>query len=326
MESTTIFFSVIILTDEKDDLLIKCLHSLRPENINWELILVGHGEEVPQTIRESISAPHFTYVKEDDSQHSAKKRNSALELAQGEWIFFLDQKTSLLPGYWKTVMTLLNESKIDVISGPEIPTSAMSKMDFSICLALSSPLCTGPCYARFKPVGSQLQHAEEEKLNISQLWVRKKVISDVRFSEYKHKGDVAHFLLDLKSHGARFFYHPKMRVTHLRTRDIFPVLKESFQAGFFRSSLMLKKNNDAQGLFWLPSVFILLHGLYFMDAPLFWNLARMYLSLVLFMSISLSMKVKKTSLFPFVTLLHYLIVFSFGLGFLSQRVKKSKTL
>lgn len=83
----------------------------------------------------------------------------------------------------------------------------------------------------------------------------------------------------------------------------------------------LKKGNEA---FWLPAVFVLLHLLLFLQPMVFWYLARMYTSIILFVSLGVAMKAKRFALFPIIAFLHYFVVFMYGVGFITERLKRIK--
>lgn len=319
-------FSVLIVTHGREELLIKCLDSLRPEIENWQLILLENGRELPAEITAKARSltPHYTQIKTPEQLSPGKARNLALESVEGEWIFFLDDDAFVREGYWEKVIPLLQDPKIDVLGGPDSPAQGMNALSMSLALALSSPFCTGATFSRHKPYGSKIQYADEEKLTSCNLWVRKSAMGAIRFPEDYKRAEENYFLQLLKKEGKGLFYHPKLVVAHYRRSRLKHLIRPSFYAGFYRSRLMKEKFKKGNEAFWLPSVFVLLHLLIFLEPLAFWYLARMYVSIILFISIALAMRVKRFWLFPLVSFLHYFIVFMYGVGFLSERVKRIK--
>ena len=83
----------------------------------------------------------------------------------------------------------------------------------------------------------------------------------------------------------------------------------------------LKTGNET---FYLPAFFVLLHLLFFLEPLSFWYLARLYLGVILFVSLGISVQAKRFSLFPLVAFLHYFVVFMYGIGFISERIHRIK--
>lgn len=319
-------FSVIIVTHGREDLLIKCLDSLKPQSVTWQLILVANGKNLPQDIltkANSLTA-FVTLIETDQKVRPGKARNLALEKVEAEWIYFIDDDAFVLPGYWEIALPFLSDSSIDVLGGPDSPAKGMNKFSNALALALSSPFCTGTTFFRHKPYGSKLQYADEEKLTSCNLWVRKSALKGLLFPEDYVRAEENQFLQKLSASGRRLFYHPKLLVAHFRRTKISELWRPTFYAGFSRSRLLkenIKKGNQA---FWLPSFFVLLHILIFIEPMTFWYLARMYVGIILFASLAISMRVNRSSLFFLVAFFHYYIVFIYGIGFLAERLGYKK--
>lgn len=303
---------------------MKCLDSLRPLEGEWELILVANGHPLPEQIlvKAQEMTPQFKLLSSESQLTPGRARNFALEHALGEWIFFLDDDAYIRQGYWERVRPLLQDNKIDVLGGPDSPALGMSAFSLALALALSSPFCTGTTFSRHRSFGTSLQHADEKKLTSANLWVRKKALGEVRFPEDFIRAEETVFLQKLKLQGRAFYYHPLLVVGHFRRSRLKDLWRPSFYAGFFRSKLMKEKLQKDNEIFWLPSGFVLMHGLFFLEPIVFWYLARMYLGLVLFMSLALSIRAKRVWLFPLVSFFHYFIVFLYGIGFLVERMRR----
>lgn len=286
--------------------------------------MLANGKDLtPELIAKAQTlTPHFTHLKSDIQMMPGKARNLAMEAVTGKWIYFVDDDAFVLPGYWDIVMPLLADPKIDVLGGPDSPAAGMSHLSLSLALTLSSPFCTGATFSRHKSFGDKLQKADEEKLTSCNLWVRRSSINGIQFPEDYIRAEETVFLQKLKAEGRGLFYHPKLKVAHFRRSQFKHLWRPTFYAGFYRSKLMkenLKKGNDA---FWLPSLFVVLHVFLFLQPLIFWYLARMYASIIIFMSMGLAMKAKRFSLFPTIAFLHYFVVFMYGVGFLAERFKR----
>lgn len=306
---------------------MKCLESLRPKVESWQLIILANGKDLtPELLARAESlTPLFSLLQSDIQLTPGKARNLAMESVQGEWIFFLDDDAFILPGYWDIIEPLLWDTKIDVVGGPDSPAGGMNALSLSLAMTLSSPFCTGSTFSRHKSFGKKLQFADEEKLTSCNLWVRTSSLDGTTFPEDYIRAEETIFLQKLKKLGKGMFYHPKLKVAHFRRSRFKQLWRPSFYAGFYRSRLMkekLKKGNEA---FWLPAFFVLLHLLIFIEPHSFWYLVRMYLGIIVFVSMGLAMRINKFWLFPIITFLHWFIVFMYGVGFLSERLRRIKS-
>jgi glycosyltransferase involved in cell wall biosynthesis len=315
-------FSVIIVTHGREELLSKCLDSLRPRFDDWQLVLVANGKDLSKNIldKTSLISKNIVILKNDHQLSPGKARNLAIESCSSEWIFFLDDDAYVLPRYWEVLFPLLEETKIEVLGGPDKAPEGMNFIGQGLALALSSPLCSGSTFVRHKPLGKKLIEVNEEKLTSCNLWVRKSLLGSIKFPEHFKRAEETVLLQSLHSSGKKMFYHPKLVVAHHRREKVLETIKPSFLAGIYRSKSMKMNDQKSNSLFWLPAIFVLLHGFYFIDSFIFWYLARMYLGLILFMSLAITSKEKKINLLPTVIFFHYFIVFLYGLGFLFEKI------
>ena len=92
MENTPLI-SVIVPCYNQAQYLDECLQSVLDQTYqNWECIIVNDGspdntEEI--ALQWTAKDPRFTYLKKENGGLSSA-RNAGIEVAQGEWIQFLD--------------------------------------------------------------------------------------------------------------------------------------------------------------------------------------------------------------------------------------------
>ena len=317
--------TVIIITQGRLKLLMKCLESLRQFPSETQLILLSNGEKLGDEARSLVSGmfAHSEILETQEVLNAGMARNLAIKSVRAEtdWVFFIDDDAYLPEQYWTTAMKYLWQKEIDVLGGADITPKGMSYFSRSVAISLMSPFCTGLTFSRHYPLGKKIQYASEENLTSAQLWVRKKFLDLVSFPENFKRGEESYFLQELSEKGAGMFYHPHLRLYHYRRDSLMKILKVNFQGGRFRS-LMMRKKSGFSGSYYLPSVFVLLHFIAFYDLTHFMDLAKLYILIVACISLGLSQRQKDFFCFPLVIILHYIIVISYGLGFIKGRLEK----
>lgn len=315
-------FSVVIISHGQEDQLQKCLGSLRPGIENGQIILVGNGSLISESTYAFARAltPDVEVVNFEEKQTEGKARNAALPFVKHEWIYFVDESAYLSPKYFEHLTPLLNQERIEVLGGPEVFAKSMNSFSQSYAITLGSPFCSGKSFTRHQPKGRQLIPASEEMLTSANIWIRTHLIREVTFPEnYKYKEDTA-FLVDLTNFGAKMFYYPSLIVARHHELSLKGMWRETFDSGFYRSEFMKEKKNAGSFSFWLPALFVLSHGLALASPEAFWLFARIYLGLVVMMSLNLAARKQKLGLFLQISFLHYFIVMVYGLGFLGSRL------
>lgn len=312
-------FSVLIITHGREELLTKCLASLRPD-VPFQLVLFANGLQLSEELVKNLSAfPGEVKLTGSPVQLSpGEARNKAFLETTGEWIYLIDDDSYWRKGYWEIVSPLLKDANIEVLGGPDGPASGASYFQESVSIALSSPVCTGTTFARHKGLGRSLVPATEEKLTSCNLWVRRELMLKHHFPEDFRRAEETWFLQELEKENCRMFYHPLMKVGHFRRKTLTGLIRPTLGAGFWRSRL-LRKHGGKGAMFWLPSVFVLLHLLFFLNFGLATELARVYIFVIVAISMGLSSKRNRFFHFPMVAFLHYFIVSLYGAGFLLER-------
>lgn len=315
-------FSVLIITHGREELLLKCLDTLRPPVLDWQLILVANGVPLTQTILDKAASltSDVQIVNLEQKETPGRSRNLGAEHVKYEWVFLIDDDAYVLPGYFETVAPLLEQERIEVLGGPDTPAKGMNSFSQSLAITLASPFCTGRTFSRHQGKGKKLIPATEENLTSCNLWIRTHLLKEMKFPEDYLRTEETALLLDFETQGAHMYYHPALKVAHHRRKNLKSLLHPTFYAGYYRSKVMREKKVRGSEQFWLPSFFVLLHLLIFFSPMVFWSLARMYGAIIIMMSLNLTARRQKIGLFLHVAALHYVIVFLYGIGFLANRV------
>ncbi|MFA5582894.1 MAG: glycosyltransferase [Bacteriovoracaceae bacterium] len=316
--------SVIIITQGRAELLMKCLSSLQQLPKEMELILVSNGEAIDEKIREYVekSFSKKKIVETPQVLSPGEARNLAIkESSDSEWLLFLDDDAYLSPNYWEVAQRYIVQKETDVLGGPDMAPSDMGYFSRAVATVLTSPFCTGLTFSRHFPLGKKIQFASEENLTSANLWVRRKLFESVDFPTLYKRGEESLVLAKFAEMGFGMFYHPKLRIYHYRRNSLSEVLKVNFKGGYYRSQMM-KEKVDLSWSYYLPSAFILLHFTAFYDFKTFLELVVIYLSLIACISLGISQRQGNFATAPMVFILHYLIVVTYGLGFMWGRLHK----
>lgn len=319
-------FSVLIITHGREELLWKCLDSLLPPVAEWQLIILANGQKLSDQTLEKLKSfkAKVTMLESETVMTPGRARNMALSHVEHPWVYFLDDDAYVLPGYWEMASPLLKDPKIDVVGGPDSMAPGMNKFSEALAITLASPFCTGLTFSRHHSLGNRVMMADEEKLTSCNLWIRHSVLGENPFPEDFLRAEETVVLLNLSRLGARMYYHPKLRVAHFRRKKLSDLWHPTFLAGFYRSRSMKVSPSAGSEIFWLPSVFVLLHFSILLSPTLFWTLAQLYISVIACVSVGLGIKAERIVLAPVILFLHYFIVFSYGVGFLYEKIRRIK--
>ena len=315
-------FSLILLSEGREELLLKCLESISLLTPNWQLVIVSNGHALGEKVLAKAKAlTHETdFVQLPHVETPGKAKNVGLQHVKYDWTFFLDEDCYVLTRYFEIILPFLSLEKIDVLGGPEIAAKGVNQFSQALAITFASPFCSGPSFARYTSKGRHLISCGEESLSSSNLWARTHLLKEVSFSEDDQISEGTALIVDLEQRGAHLYYHPGLLVGRYQTENLQSVLRSVFKRGHYRSRTIKEKSIHGRALFWLPPLFVVLHLLVYLSPILFWSLFRFYFGIIVMMSLNLGARRKKLGLFPLISMLHYLIVLAYGLGFLSQRL------
>lgn len=317
--------SVLIITWKRAALLQKCLDSLVPwaGQTHLQVVVMLNGEDAGSVqVLERMSAQHgWLRWKEIPSSSPGRARNLGLAELTGEWVFFLDDDAQVPPNYWQHWQaTLAQLPRADVIGGIDSAPPESQGLARAVSISMSSYLCLGPTSERHKKISSTPYLADETKLTSCNLWVlRRHFEAGAQFPESYQRAEETVFLQDLEMAGAELWHAPELVVWHARRQTWQALLRTSFNSGFFRS-LLMKERGHTPKWFWLPSVFVLLHLFVFIKLSVLIKLACWWGLPVMALSWGLCQRAQQRALWPMVVALHWMIPFSYGSGFLWQRL------
>lgn len=313
--------SVLIITWKRTALLQKCLESLAhwADLTSLQVVVVVNGSDAATEnwLTEWAATRPWLEFSVQTALSPGAARNAGMTRLSGDWCFFIDDDAAVPSTYLNEFLKLQQlHPQVEVWGGPDAPElHPPTPLADAVGIALSSPLCTGPTVSRHHPDGHEARPADERWLTSCNLWVKSKWLSGIQYPEENRRGEETVFLQRLAEAGATTWYAPTLQVWHARRSEWKPIARASFWGGYWRSRNC--KEASGSGVFWLPAVFVLLHLLLLTD----WGVPLAVIWCAGVMPVALrKADHKPPGVWGRVVILHWLIPFSYGLGFLSERI------
>lgn len=314
-------FSVIIITRDRLALLQKCLDSLQvfKAALKFELIVVLNGED-PLTHAFLNDKPDVTFIYSIQALSPGAARNLALESVTKEWTFFIDDDAQIPADYFSYALKLLKDlPKAQVIGGSDTYPQDSHGLALATSLTLESPLCTGLTARRHSQAGERPVKADETSLTSCNLWVRSHWwLKGLRFPENYIRGEETVLLKKISLQTDELWYVPTLRVHHQRRDNMKSIVRASYRGGYYRARTLREFGGD--WWFWLAPLFVVLHFSIIAMPPFFYGCVILWLILVAVASLKIALENKKYSSFFYMIALHWIILFTYGLGFIKFQI------
>lgn len=291
-----ITFSVLIPVKPNSE--VKALESLKNIDYDpkcWEIIIV-------------------------EGTQPSVQRNKAVDYAQGEIIFFLDDDSEVIPLLFKSVLEFYQDEKVAVVGGPAVMKSTEKGLGRKIGLILKSYFGVFDTRRRWCKANNKPREATEKDLIMCNLSIRREIfLKEGGLNEGLYPNEENEFLHRLKRKGYRLIYNPQTIIYREHHKKIQDFIKTIFRYGRGRAQQNFITPTIKDITYTIPLIFsVYLLTLIFIHSTLFWYLpAIVYVLLNISTSCSIAWKERKlTDLFslPFLFLLLHLS-YGVGLGF-----------
>ena len=146
------------------------------------------------------------------------QRNTALRVARGELIYFLDDDSVAPPGNLRRAAAHFSDAKMQIVGGPNLCPPDAPSLERIFALVLGSWIAFGPSRARYAPVG-KLRDSGEKELILCNLVARRETLLEFGgFNEALYPNEENALMDEIQKRGGRLLYDPELFV-HRRPRS-----------------------------------------------------------------------------------------------------------
>ncbi|MEK7232983.1 MAG: glycosyltransferase [Elusimicrobiota bacterium] len=227
--------TAIVPTHRRPLLLNRCLTSLLAEKDSGliQILIVVHeddpeGARIAEDWTRRDQRVQRTYTR---SLSRSIARNEAAPLAVGDWLYFLDDDATVLPGALaalQSAISLYPDSR--AIGGPNLLPEDSGAFETAVDAVLTSPLGAGTMRARYID-GGRDGAVDERSLIACNLAVEKTSFLEHRFDERLDYGEETLLLARMRLAGLGLVRENAMRVRHRRRADWFSFARQTWRSG-----------------------------------------------------------------------------------------------
>lgn len=309
-------FSIVIAIYNRPDELQTLLTSLQMQSeTHFEVIVVDDGstQDLSPIIEDFKLHLNLIYRKKNNSGPGLS-RNFGANLAQGDFLIFLDSDCIVPIDYLKNIKKNLLENPVDAFGGADKAHKNFNSLQKAISYSMTSLLTTGGVRGSVST-----KNFQPRSFNMG---VQKYAFSVLGgFSEMR-VGEDPDLSMRLWESGFSTAFFPNIEVYHQRRNSWKSFAKQVYQFGVARPILNLLHPKYVKISFWFPSVFllgfVLSSFLVLFNFPWFLMFYALY-----FVGVFLHSSIQNSSvLVGFKSVLASAIqFFSYGLGFLNSFIR-----
>jgi succinoglycan biosynthesis protein ExoA len=140
------------------------------------------------------------------------QRNTALKVATGELICFLDDDARPDPGALRRAAEHFRRPEVQMVGGPNVCPPDAPWMEQVFAVVLSSWLAFGPSRARYAPIG-EVRESSEKELILCNLIARRQTLVELGgFDESLYPNEENALMDDIQKRGGKLLYDPHVIV------------------------------------------------------------------------------------------------------------------
>lgn len=261
-------------------------------------------------------------------KNPSTNRNLGVEKAKTPLVAFINGHTVLSDDWEDKATKFFNIYKdIDIAGGPQLNYKKDPFFAKASGYAMSSIFGAADVSTRYKTKALDL-NADERSITSANLICRKEVFKKVKFDASIYPGEDPKFIADAKKAGFKVAYSPEIIAYNKRRTSFSALAKQIFNYGKARPKKESLIETIKKPFFLIPSfflIYVLVLPALLLISYLFALPLVFYIVLSLAFSILAGIKNKHVSAIPLLPLIFLVIHISYGLGFLSGLLLKSKT-
>lgn len=305
-------FSLIAPTFKRPDEVTEFLDSLLGQDYPGFEVILGDGtpgDELRPLLQKYQGNPSFplTVVYEEFLPVS-DARNRAAEVANGEYLIFLDSDCLIPPEFLHRVERHLNQHPLHCFGGPDVAHKDFTTLQKAISYSMTSIFTTGGIRGKKKSIGAY--HPRGFNMGM-----KKSVFEAVGgYSDFRCGEDIELSIRILKA-GYQVGFIPEAFVYHKRRTSLSQFFKQVFRFGAARINIWKRHPEEMKLTHAFPFVFMAGSILTVLGTIIFWPsilfatallLLLLYLSMVLLDSLlqNRSLSVALLSVITTVTMLY----------------------
>ena len=156
--------------------------------------------------------PEFLEIMVARGRQPSVQRNTALRVARGELVYFLDDDSIALPDNLRRVASHFSDARVQMVGGPNVCPPEAPPLEQVFALVLGSWIAFGPSRARYAPVGT-LRDSGEKELILCNLIARREILVTLGgFNEKLYPNEENALMDDIQKQGGRLLYDPQFSV------------------------------------------------------------------------------------------------------------------
>ncbi|MFC2162078.1 glycosyltransferase [Candidatus Altiarchaeota archaeon] len=262
-----------------------------------------------------------------EGRSPSAQRNQAVEAADGEIVFFLDDDVIVEPDLLDHVLPYYEDPDVAIVGGPMVTPDFDPLLARCFGYTMESFIGAGSMRYRFRPIG-EAREADETQLVLCNLSARR----DAYLKEGGLRADLFpneenEFFNRMAGKGYKMIYEPKALVHHSRAKTIASIIKKNIAYGRGRMEQVLIQPSCFKPIFLMPTAFtayllsmmpvVIGFGSVIYLLPLL-----LYLTLTGLASLKTALDKREFMILPAMWLLYPVIHVSYGLGFVYGLVRK----
>lgn len=319
---------IVIPTNNRPELLVKCLNSLELaalEKMNVFVVINGIDHKSENTLNQ-ISYKHLIIkILPISKTTNGSARNFALSRISSDWVYFIDDDAWVPENYFKKFYDIIKSNPtIDIIGGSDCANNFGSFHQRMLNATYNSPMAMGPTFKRhtFRNVNKVIE-GTERNLTLCNLWINSKLLikHNLNFPLCLKRNEENYLINEAKSLGANIKYSYQIKVNHLRRKSIFELLKTIYLSGFSRMQMSMMQKSWSNIYFFLPLFCVALIP-FIIDSSLINSLVQIYIFLILISSIYTSFIFNVRKSIPILIIIHPSIHISYAFGMISYIIFK----